>query len=127
MCLSRVTKTETPSTVILDGWKSFGDWKTPRFQAFRHNGKAEVPMDVWLTADVSQAEGPNGSFGIQANDRQYYPAGFHIYTDEKNKHVEARRRVYYRRATTTGTQDGRAVVIAQEMYVPSKPDAWPPQ
>jgi CheY-like chemotaxis protein len=54
--------------------------------------------------------------------------GFHAYPDEKQKPIKATCRVYLRQITSVGNQGGNnyPVVVAQEMYVPSKPDGWPP-
>jgi hypothetical protein len=96
----------------------------PFFPAFIHKGTRVVPLDVWITADPTQT--PNGT--IKADDGIGYAAGFHAYSEEKQKPIKATCRVYLRRITSVGNQGGNnyPVVVAQEMYVPSKPDGWPP-
>lgn len=120
MCLEYVREKVAPTSLIQSGWKEFsGGYNTNKlsFQNFPFRGSQTVPMDQWLTAE--------GDGKVRGGD---YKPGFHIYEDEKELDGRSRkRRVYYRRVHTRGTQDGLTVVIAQEMYVPTNPDAWPPK
>jgi len=117
MCLTKVTAHPEPSDLIVDGWKKFGvSGQSLTFQSMR----GAVALDVWLQASKTSAP-----TGIEALDGTKYKAGFHIYPDEKHGHTGTRR-VYLRRITCVGEQDGERCVIAQEMYVPSTPDGWPP-
>ena len=118
MCLSKVsTAYDKPSGLIESGWKVFGG--TGSSLKFENFG-GTVPQDVWLRADEIRA-----TVDIVASDGTTYKAGFHVYANEGDKPRGARH-VYLRRITCAGEQQGRECVIAHEMYVPSKPDAWPP-
>jgi hypothetical protein len=64
---------------------------------------------------------------LAALDGKKYQAGFHAYADELEVKSKFYLRVYLRGITCTGYQDEKRAVIAREMYVPSDPDAWPPQ
>jgi hypothetical protein len=75
-----------------------------------------VKLDEWITAN-----GPE----IDAGDSKKYKAGFHVYAEE-SRH-DKRRRVYVRQVTCEGMQDGERCLIAQQMYVPSDENAWPPK
>lgn len=118
MCLSTVTRAYAqPSDLILDGWKEFGGSSSrPEFINSQFRKTRDVPLDEWLTAEAKTE--------ITASDLKPYVPGFHVYADEKPGKV--RRRVYVRRVTYSGTQDRNDCVIAEQMYVPSDPDAWPP-
>jgi hypothetical protein len=120
MCLSKVTVTPAPSDLIVDGWKEFGLKGTKL--AFQ-NVSGTVETDKWMQASESGAP-----TGLRADDGQKYKAGFHAYFDEREakRFSVTFRRVYLRNITCIGDQDGRKCVVAQEMYVPSDPDAWPP-
>jgi hypothetical protein len=120
MCLSKINSTyDKPSNVIVDGWKEFsGAGKSLTFV----NMTGDVALDRWLFANLIRPP-----IKIKAGDGKEYQAGFHVYADEtETKKFLHYRRVYLRRITCAGNQDGKACVIAQEMYVPSDPDAWPP-
>jgi hypothetical protein len=118
MCLGKVTATHSkPSGVIVDGWKSFTG--TDSALTFQQMG-GPVTLDVWLQA--SKIKPPQD---IVAGDGTKYRAGFHAYGDEQERGCY--RRVYLRNITCTGEQDFKKCVIAQEMYVPSDKNAWPPQ
>lgn len=115
MCLTKITTTYAkPSDLILDGWKEF---TIPPFKFQNFGGM--VTLNAWLKAE--EVEAPKE---IKASDGKKYQAGFHIYTKERKYRG---RRVYYRRVTCIGDQDGDECVIALEMYVPSNQDDWPPQ
>jgi hypothetical protein len=121
MCLTKVVNTyDKPSGLIVDGWKEFnfsgrGSLGLLKFQNFG----GTVKQDVWLQAnEVMPTE------EITASDGKKYKAGFHIYADEGKP--RGCRRVYLRHITSAGDQSGNDCVVAQEMYVPSDPDAWPP-
>jgi hypothetical protein len=121
MCLTRVETTyDQPSDLIVDGWKVFlgGASAAPCFAHNKLRGNYAVALDSWITAD---------SVEIKAVDGKSYKTGFHAYADEHNKHKDATRRVYLRKITCEGQQDGNKAVVAQEMYVPSRHDAWPPR
>ena len=130
MCLSRITESyEPPCPMITDGWKSLGtDPKKPRLQ-MKLNGKLEIPFDTWLKAtDENVTSGL-----VRADDGNNYKPGFHAYSDEselnsvKRRYSGDYRRVFLRGISCSGTQDGWKVVVAQEMYIPSDPDGWPPK
>lgn len=123
MCLSTITeRIGSPTKLIVGGWKEFSVMNgKPRFMNTSLNHNYEVPLDKWITAE---------SVTIDMDRKQSYNSGFHIYSDEvenKKKKLANLRRVFYRGVETIGTQDGVPVVIAREMYVPSDPDAWPPE
>jgi hypothetical protein len=120
MCLSKVTTTyDKPSDLIVDGWKEFsGKGNSLSFSAMG----GTVALDVWLQASASTAK------DLTATDGKKYKVGFHIYAGDVFERYSSYRyrRVYLRRITCIGDQDGKKCVIAQELYVPSDPDAWPP-
>lgn len=76
-----------------------------------YKGEKRVPLDEWIVAE----EQPVGN----------YTSGFHVYTDETQKESQWRR-VYYRHVHTKGTQNGKSVVVARELYVTAREDDWPP-
>lgn len=121
MCLSSVTTIyPNPSELITDGWKSFGGSGSQLlFQMQKFGGKSDVPLDVWLKAESL-------GLSIKATDGKSYEPGFHVYSDDfQNK--TGYRRVFVRRISCAGNQETNKCVIAQEMYVPSDPNGWPPQ
>lgn len=117
MCLSKIEVAyDKPSDLIVDGWKAFigtGPKLTLSYMG-------SVALDTWLTASAANA--PNG---IKGDDGKTYKAGFHAYIDSPR--YSGYRRVYLRKITCAGEQDGKKCVIAQEMYVPSDPNGWPPK
>jgi hypothetical protein len=120
MCLARVTESYAqPSELIVDAWKSFaGSSSAPKFQQFGDT----VELDKWM-----QASAANAPRGITADDNKNYMPGFHVYAEEKEvKGKSGYRRVYVRRVTCAGVQGLMKCVVAQEMYVPSNQDGWPP-
>lgn len=124
MCLSKVLETyDAPSTLILAGWKAFsGEPNRPRFKIQNFNGSALVPLDSWI-----RAENNHGKDLADSSGHPYKP-GFHIWSDESQlKPLASYRRVYYRNVTCAGEQGGKKAIIAQEMYVPSDENGWPPQ
>jgi hypothetical protein len=126
MCLSAVTESyDRPWTLIVDGWKAFvyGSGNKVRFDNFGVNGSRDVPLDKWIQAT---AEYSNGKDISASNGKQYKP-GFHVYTDEEQLTLGLLRRVFVRNITCSGRQYGKNCVIAQEMYVPSDPNGWPPK
>ena len=122
MCLDKITQKGDldANELITCGWKEFtNSGGILRFQNNALGDSKDVPMDKWIMAEG----GKIGSWGVK------YEAGFHIYSDEVEIKVKSSmryRRVYYRGVETIGTQDGKTVVIARWMFVPSDPDAWPP-
>ena len=124
MCLSTVSnKRPEFSSLILSGWKGFnGTTRDPKFSNFSHKGSKDVPLNTWISKETDGTT--NGR--VEAGDGTHYSVGFHIWPDEKNKPREASRMVYYRRATAMGRQEGCPVIIAEEMYVSSDPEGWPP-
>lgn len=86
-------------------FKSFGGVKTIQF------GK-------WL-----QAEYITGNCGIRSDCGTYYPAGFHVYTSKKEAVRELVNfdisrflvRVQYRKAHALGIQDGKTVIVAEQI------------
>ena len=128
MCLSRIRETyDSPSTLIVDGWKAFrqknGVLEFENFGVGGQGGQMGVPLDQWIQASAGDA--PRG---ITASDGKNYIPGFHVYSDEQqiSKNRSTFQRVYVRRVTCLGDQGTMATVIAQEMYVPSDQNAWPP-
>jgi hypothetical protein len=126
MCLSNVKETyDPPSELIVDGWKVFaGSPSAPQFENFAMpNQKLDkpVPLDEWMQASAATAP-----TGIRADDGKTYMPGFHVYSEEAEIKKSQSRRVYIRRVTCMGSQTGKKCVIAQEMYVPSNQNAWPP-
>jgi len=115
MCLDSGHYSVDRTTLVQSGWKDFGTGSALKFQAFQLNGKKDVPLDKWLTAEGTTVSGSN------------YPAGFHIYVNETEFKGSKYRRVYFRNAHTHGTQDGKTILVAREMFVPSNPDDWPPK
>jgi hypothetical protein len=130
MCLSSVNEVyDVPSTLIMDGWKEFDvSGGKLRFAAFAFNGSKDVPMDKWIQASTEHAK--KGT--IKANDGSDYQAGFHVFAEEAEcKPISKFRRVFVRKITCLGNDDGRGgsgkkVIIAQELYVPSDKNGWPP-
>jgi hypothetical protein len=121
MCLSHVSETyDHPSTLIMDGWKDI-DQRKPRLQ-FTVKGKSDIPFDKWITATNEHA--PKG---IKADDGNVYEPGFHVYADEKELNGKTYQRVFVRGVLCVGKQDGKTVIIAKEMYMPSDKNGWPPK
>lgn len=118
MCLSSVSKKVDGTSMLIEGgWKHF---KGPNIDEFpySHWGKEmNCPLDKWITAIDDKSASPQ------------YEIGFHIFTDEQKakKDLSKIRRVYFRRVTAIGIDQGIETIVAQEMYVPSREDAWPPQ
>jgi hypothetical protein len=118
MCLSKIEHTYVrPSGLIVDGWKQFSGTKSaPEFSVMK--GAGAVKLDEWM-----QASGPQ----IRSDYGEDYAAGFHVYADEP-KQPQGYRRVYVRGVTCSGRQSNDTrCLIAQELYVPSDPNAWPPK
>src|SRR5271170_1421752 len=106
MCLSKITTTyANPSDLIVSGWKEFNG--TPPKMTHQNFG-GTVKLDEWLTATGGK---------VTASDGKDYQAGFHVYSDDRDTKYRFRR-VYFRRVTVFGEQDGMKCVIAEEMYVP---------
>jgi hypothetical protein len=124
MCLSKITESyEPPCPMITDGWKQFGGTDAkPRFQSFTLNGKSDVPLDRWVKAAKDTASDK----GIGANDGKYYEAGFHVFANEPSS-TKGYRRVFVRNISCRGTDSGQEVIIAQEIFVSSDPNGWPPK
>ena len=123
MCLSTVKETyDNPSKVIVDGWKNI-DASKPRFQ-LAVNGSLDIPKDKWITAT---SEHEKSGQGIKADDGIRYEPGFHAYADEKELKGKGHVRVFLRGVSCLGSQDGKQVIIAREMYLPSDPNGWPPK
>ena len=120
MCLTKVISSPAKvSDLIVDGWKEFGGGRKSLTFA---NMTGDVALDKWLFANLIRPP-----IKIRASDGKEYEAGFHVYAEESDLRNRYRlRRVYYRRVTCVGEQDGSKCVIAQEMYVPSNQDSWPP-
>lgn len=115
MCLN-TTKDVEPTPLIESGWKEFGGSQAaPQFPWNKLRGKNEVPLNSWITADTGTK--------LKANSGRTYASGFHVYTGEKQK--SNWRRVYFRRMHAEGDQD-YPTIVAQELFVPSDPDGWPP-
>jgi hypothetical protein len=122
MCLDSIKEqNDRPSTMIMSGWKEFnGSGKNLQFQNMILNGKPDVSLDEWIVAEKKP---------ITANDGKKYETGFHAYTDEKelSNYNTKYRHVYMRKVMTIGKQGSLTVAIAEEMYVPSDPNDWPPK
>lgn len=123
MCLTKIKETyDTPSMMVMDGWKEFvGTSSSPQFSAFALNGSNKVPLDKWLTATDENAK------EVRASDGNMYKPGFHVYADEKEMKSANKRRVFVRRVSCRGIDGSKECIIAQEMYVPSKDNGWPPK
>ena len=121
MCLSKVIeKYDSPSSVIISGWKEFNDRSGKlEFQNQANAGSRAVPLDTWIKAVPTVNS-------IRSDDGKSYVPGFHVYENEDIRKA-SRRRVYARLITCRGEQDRENLVIATEIYVPSDPDAWPPK
>jgi hypothetical protein len=121
MCLHSIKeRNDNPSTMIISGWKEFnGSGKSLRFQNQTLNLKYDVPLDKWITAEKKAVKGsPSVS----------YESGFHVWINEKELGSNYKyRRVYIRKIQTIGVQGGLTVAVADEIYVPSNPDDWPPK
>jgi hypothetical protein len=119
MCLSKIEAViDQPSDLIVDGWKEF-DGSKPALSFTNFGGV--LKMDTWLVA--SEVQPP---MNITASDGKTYKAGFHAYAEE-GAWRRAPRRVYLRKITCIGEQDNKKVVVAEELYVPTDPNGWPPQ
>ena len=118
MCLSTIEEQyDPPSTLIIDGWKQFtGSGKALYFENYGINNSKAVPLDQWITAFAVE---------ISSLDYKKYTTGFHIYEEEPKNKV-GYTRVFVRKVTYRGTQDSKKCLIAQEMYVPSSKNGWPP-
>jgi hypothetical protein len=118
MCLATARKV-TPTTLVMDGWKLFyGSETNLKFRSSSLTGSSGVSFNVWLKAEEIE---------ISASDGTKYMTGFHVYDDyEQVRKLADIRRVYYRNVTYIGKQDKESCIIAQEMYVPSNPEGWPP-
>jgi hypothetical protein len=124
MCLDRIISRPEATTLVEDGWKKFSKkWtnsKVLQFENMQLKDLKEVPLDKWVSAEIKPVTTTLGA--------EKYDTGFHIYEMQKEaSDAGATRRVYYRKVHTIGVQDGKRVVIADEMYVPSDPEAWPPK
>jgi hypothetical protein len=123
MCLSKINLAyDKPSDLIVDAWKEFGGTsaKPESYNVtLAIDGKRTVPLDQWIKASDKLAP-----WGITASDGKTYKPGFHAYSVEKKRLF---RRVYLRKITCVGSQDNEECYVAQEMYVPSDPDGWPPK
>lgn len=118
MCLESIKEEyESPSDVVMGGYKEFdGTDAKPLFQI----DSAPVPLDQWIVAKRNTVTGvPQG---------KSYTSGFHVYSNDKEipKNDKKYRRVFVRKITYLGRQSGKDVVVADEMYVPSKKNGWPP-
>ena len=125
MCLDSVTEIyDAPSPVILDAWKTFSGTTSKPKLSMAINGVFEVPLDKWIKATDEHATG-----GIKASDRNTYAPGFHAYAEESEvKRISGSvRRIFLRKITCLGAQDGKKAFVAQEMFVPSNPNGWPPK
>lgn len=122
MCLTKVTKSLTPSTAIQDGWKEFG-YATDGSLEFQNfpvdRTKRKVVFDTWMKAESIQVQDDNG---------KKYLADFHVYKDEEDIRTSGSRyrRVYIRGTHTEGLQSTTPCLVAAEIYVPSNSDGWPP-
>lgn len=123
MCLEKIKEQyDNPSEVVLSGYKVFsGTTSAPCFANQHLKGNNWVPLDKWIVAEPTS---------IKATCGTKYDTGFHVYTEEpqkiKSNHQGEARRVYMRKVHTLGEQSNLETVIAQELYVPSNPNAWPP-
>ena len=119
MCLDKVRESyDSPSNLVLDGWKVFrGSGSKLEFENLSQYNP--VHLDEWMKASEST---------IRANDGNSYESGFHVYEDETKTHNNpTKRRVFIRKVTCRGEQGGHPIAIAQEMYVPSDENDWPPK
>jgi hypothetical protein len=125
MCLSSITeRADVPSQVIISAQKLFNrpSGGELRFNVQKYKGSFVVPLDKWLKAE---GESIKMDSGFIVKDK--YPAGFHVYDADEKKTGIGVRRVYVRGVRTIGTQDDYKVLVADELYVPSDQDAWPPK
>lgn len=119
MCLESLKEEyESPSNMIMDGWKEFDG--VGNNLTFQIDGQLVV-FDKWLTAKETRISG-------LILGGESYTSGFHVYCNDEEirKTWGHYRHVYIRKVTYLGRQDGKDVVVAKEMYVPSDPDGWPP-
>lgn len=131
MCLDSVSKKlPEPLPLIEGGYKHFDTYNRKlSFEAYPLSGSVSgdktVPMDQWLKASSLHKDGKE----IGGGKFPKYVPGFHIYIDESSSRSSINstdRRVFYRGAHTYGRQDGRDCVIADELFVCSDPNGWPP-
>ena len=122
MCLDIVKEqNESPSSMIMSGWKDFGKYGSDlEFKIISLNNSKKVPRDQWIIAE---------KVNINATDGSKYDTGFHVWIDENEakKNNSGLTHVYIRKVGTLGIQEGLTVAIAEEMYVPSNPNDWPPK
>jgi hypothetical protein len=120
MCLTTIDEqNDSPSNMIMSGWKEFSTRGASNLE-FQNNalrGNNQVPLDQWIVAEKQL---------IKATDGKKYNTGFHVWIDE-TKESKKLTHVYIRKISTIGTQDTKRVAIAEEMYVPSNPNDWPPK
>lgn len=123
MCLDYIKEqNDNPSAVITSGWKEFnGSGKSLQFQNMILNGQPGVPLDEWIKAEKKPVH--------SNSDIKSYVTGFHVYTEEEEikRNSKSYRHVYIRKIQTIGTQNNLTVAVAEEMYVPSDPNDWPPK
>jgi hypothetical protein len=120
MCLEKVKeRNDVPSMTIISGWKDFGNYRSGlEFRNISLNNSKKVEMDKWIIAEKKT---------INATDGTKYDTGFHVWTEEKELTSKNLTHVYIRKISTIGIQEGLTVAIAEEMYVPSDPNDWPPK
>lgn len=127
MCLTRILK-EKPEK---EGW----GYKL--FDRYNYNGKPQlwfqyyslpwgqhVPRNRWLKAVRTRVH-YNFSF-TPTGPKRYYTSGFHIYkTAPAGLRYDMRYgrlvKVKYRGGRILGVQDGRSVIIADEIFIPYDP------
>lgn len=134
MCLDSITKQyEAPSPLIVGGFKGFnGTAKKPSFSAYM-SSKVVLELDTWIKAEKihGDASAHVTVSGYGRGSSVSYAPGFHGFTGDLKSlpsgYGSIKLPVFYRGIHTIGKQSSVEVVVADELYIPSKPDGWPPK
>lgn len=113
MCLSKVSDLAkqwiTKEENKLVGYKIF-DTSNHQLSFFQRGGR--VKINKWMK---DKKDGP-----IVYSGQKSYRTGFHIYLRLVNIKNQEWRKVYYKKPVAYGFQCGQAIVVARELFVPSK-------
>lgn len=121
MCLDTVDeKLTVPKEGV--GWRKFRvSYEEPGLRACFQGNDEAYPTRVWLKeGDYRDADDKGQKFLFTGYLTAKYPYGFHIfkarYAAEKDD-AYAVRKVLYRKAVASGTQNGCKVIVAKEMKI----------
>ena len=121
MCLNVVTANNLKKTGV--GYKVFHVSKAGNLRG-EHFGSKHRLLRRWLSEIWYRPRTFHKTRMISADrSGQEYPQGWHIYTNKKealdyaNWTYEIVKKVRYRDAHTEGTQFGREIIVADEIYI----------